>query len=178
MFMKAKNIFLTGRPRVGKTTLLKFFAEQLGARAGGFYTEEILGEGIRGRSGFRLITLEGKEGILAEVDVPSRYQVGRYGIHLDVMEELAVPAIKKAIIEKEWILIDEIGKMEEGSAAFKQILIEALNSPKQVLATIRWHDSEFTKMIKNRQDVELIKLTVPNREFVYRKIHSLILSSA
>ncbi len=50
--MKAKNILITGRPRVGKTTLIKHFAKQLGGRAGGFYTEEIPGPGVRGRSGF------------------------------------------------------------------------------------------------------------------------------
>ena len=44
-----KNILITGRPRVGKTMLIKYAAEKLGDRAGGFYTEEIRGEGVRGR---------------------------------------------------------------------------------------------------------------------------------
>lgn len=168
--MTAKNILITGRPRVGKTTLIKHCAGILGERAGGFYTEEIRGEGVRGRRGFRLDTMDGKTGILAEVDVASSYRVGRYGVHLDVMDTLASAAIQAAIDEKDWILIDEIGKMEEGSRRFKKVLIEALDSPKRVLATIRCHDSPFTYSIKQREDVELIKLTVPGREGIYKDI--------
>lgn len=175
--MDRKNILITGRPRVGKTTLLKTCARLLGKKAGGFYTEEIPGEGIRGRRGFRLVTLSGEMKILAEVDAESCYHVGRYGVHLDVLDEIAVPAVLHAIQDpmKGWILIDEIGKMEEGSQAFKKVLLQALDSPKRVLATIRWNDSPFTEAIKKRDDVILYKLTVPIRESIANTIKALII---
>jgi nucleoside-triphosphatase len=171
--MKAKNILITGRPRVGKSTFIKSCAQLLHSKAGGFFTEEILGEGIRGRRGFRIVTLSGQTAILAEVNAQSSYHVGRYGIFLEVLDEIAVPTIYDSIASpaKSWILIDEIGKMEEGSDKFKQALLAALNSPKRVLATIRWNDSPFTEMIKERPDVEIVKMTVPNRESLTEKLH-------
>jgi nucleoside-triphosphatase THEP1 len=164
--MKEKNILVTGRPRVGKSTLIKRCAHLLGNKAGGFYTEEILGEGIRGRHGFRLITLSGMSRILAEVDAESSYHVGRYGVFLNVLNEVAVPEVLHAIqnSDQSWIVIDEIGQMEEGSENLKQAILAAFASPKRVLATIRWHDSPFSQAIKERNDVIIYKMTIPNRE--------------
>jgi len=172
--MHKKNIFITGRPRVGKTSLIKECARLLGIRAGGFYTEEIQGEGVRGRKGFCLITLSGKKTILAEVDVPAHYHVGRYGIHLEVMDQIAVPALIEAIEHKDWILIDEIGKMEEGSVLFKETVQKALNSSKHVLAAIRLRDDPFTKNLKERPDVQLIKITAENRDLVFKELSNLL----
>lgn len=43
----ADILLITGRPGVGKTTLIRRLAETLGDRAGGFYTEEIREAGER-----------------------------------------------------------------------------------------------------------------------------------
>ncbi|WP_068471009.1 nucleoside-triphosphatase [Candidatus Protochlamydia phocaeensis] len=173
---KSKNILITGRPRVGKSSLIKCCASWLGPRAGGFFTEEVQGEGIRGRSGFRLQTLDGQTGMLAEVDISSPYRLGRYGIHIEVLDHLAVPALLSALqdVNKEWILVDEIGKMEEQSEDLKKLLLKSLDSHKRVLASIRWHDSPFTRLIKAREDVGIFKLTVPNREECYLQIKKII----
>ena len=55
------RILITGTPGVGKTTLVRKVVEKLAVRLGGFYTEEIREQGIR--VGFRLRTMEGKEGV-------------------------------------------------------------------------------------------------------------------
>jgi nucleoside-triphosphatase len=169
-----KNILITGRPRVGKTTLIKHAAGILGVRAGGFYTEEIKGEGVRGREGFRIITLDGKEGTLAKVGYRSRFNVGLYGVNLDELEEIGVAAIHNAIKNKDWVVIDEIGKMEEFSLKFKDAVLKALNSTKSFLATVREKDSPYTAAIKKRPDVKIVRLTVPDRERTYEEIKKLI----
>lgn len=168
------NILITGRPRVGKTTLIKHAAGILGARAGGFYTEEIKGEGVRGREGFRIITLDGKEGILAKVGYRSRYNVGLYGVNLEDLEEIGVVAIRDAIKNKEWVIVDEIGKMEEFSPKFKDAVLEALGSTKNFLATVRDKDSPYTAGIKNRSDVRIVRLTVPDRDRTCEEIKKMI----
>jgi len=69
---------LTGRPGTGKTSLIKEAASAAGGKAGGFYTEEIRSGGSR--QGFRLITLDGDEAVLAHINIPSPHRVSRYGV--------------------------------------------------------------------------------------------------
>jgi len=169
-----KNILVTGRPRVGKTTLIRRAAERLGGRAGGFYTEEIPGEGVRGRRGFRIVTLDGREGTLADVSIKVGPHVGKYGVNLGDLEEIGVAAIERARKECEWVVVDEIGKMEEFSERFRQAVTDALDSERRVLATIRLNDSDFTASIKSRPDVELIRLNVPARDELTANILNLL----
>jgi nucleoside-triphosphatase len=170
----AKNILITGRPRVGKTTLIKRLATALGSRAGGFYTEEVPGEGVRGRRGFRIVTLDGRDGTLADVDIGTGPHVGKYGVNLADLDAIGVAAIEEAMREREWIVIDEIGKMEEFSARFRSAVTHVLDSGKRVLATIRRNDSTFTAGIKSRPDIRLIGLTVPNREEIASELMSVV----
>jgi energy-coupling factor transporter ATP-binding protein EcfA2 len=95
--MMGRTLLLTGRPGVGKTTLIKTIAKALEARAGGFYTEEIRGPG--GRKGFRLVTLDGQEAIMAHKDLREvgRPRVGRYGVDVQVIERVGVAALLRAI---------------------------------------------------------------------------------
>ena len=63
-----RTLLLTGRPGVGKTTVIKKVAEALGDQAGGFYTEEIRGADGR-RRGFRLVALDGDKAVMALIDL-------------------------------------------------------------------------------------------------------------
>src|SRR5512145_2228295 len=98
------TLLLTGRPGIGKTTIIKAVIAHLGDRAGGFYTEEILGTG--GRKGFRLITLDGQSAVIAHVDFKSRSQVGRYGVKVDVIDQLGAGAIRTAVDRHPIVIID------------------------------------------------------------------------
>jgi nucleoside-triphosphatase len=60
-------LLLTGRPGVGKTTVIRAVVARLHGKAGGFYTEEIRERGRR--TGFRLVALDGTTGTLASVNV-------------------------------------------------------------------------------------------------------------
>lgn len=68
-------LLISGRPGVGKTTLIRRLADALGNRAGGFYTEEIRESGDR--TGFRLVTLRGRSAIFAHVDRGADVRPGR-----------------------------------------------------------------------------------------------------
>lgn len=62
-----KNIFLTGAPSSGKTTVIKKVMQGLRVPANGFYTEE---ERVQGkRIGFCMHTLSGKTAYLAHQDI-------------------------------------------------------------------------------------------------------------
>lgn len=162
---------------MGKTTLIKRLAEHLGDSAAGFTTGEIREGG--NRVGFSIESLDGQQGVLAKQGLTSPYTLGRYGVDVDAMDRIGTAALKQAIADDgvRYIIVDEIGKMEEYSNAFKRVMLETLDCDKRVIATIRLHDSEYTRAIKARNDVELIRLTVPEREAVYQQIVRMFLTN-
>jgi len=164
---------LTGRPKVGKTTLLKKIIKNLDS-SGGFYTEEI-SEGNE-RIGFRIKTLNGIEGILAMKGLRSKFRLGKYGINLKDLEEIAVKSIEEALEEKDIVIIDEIGKMELFSQAFKDMVLKALDSRKRVIAVIHRQDLDFLKAIKSRKDVLLFEVNLDNHRELQEKIDFLLRS--
>jgi len=75
-----------------------------------------------------------------------------------------LPALRDAVQRKRIIVIDEIGKMELASRKFCEAVCEALSSGKFVAATIMQHRHPFADEIKARLDVEVIEITVRNRD--------------
>ncbi len=72
-------LLLTGVPGVGKTTLIRNVARDLPVGSlRGFYTQEMREHGRR--TGFRLITFHGEEGVMAHIDFPHSAQVGKYPV--------------------------------------------------------------------------------------------------
>ncbi len=163
----SKHILITGKPGTGKTTLIKRLIPIL-PRAGGFYTEEIRFKGKR--VGFKIVTLSGEEGILAQKDLHSPFRIGNYGVNIEDIEKVGVKAINAAITSCEVIVIDEIGKMELCSPCFQETVIKALESGKKVLATIPVSPLPFLEQVKNRPDVVIFCISYNNREEVYQKI--------
>jgi nucleoside-triphosphatase len=153
---------LTGPPGVGKTSVIRQAVTRL--EAGVFYTEEMRESGIR--QGFRLVTLDGKSAILAHVDFKSPYRVGKYGVDVAALEQVGVAALHRAIKEYPVVVIDEIGKMELFSEAFRQAVLEALESGKKVLGTIMLKPHPWADEIKRRPEVNLVWLSRDNRQQV------------
>lgn len=155
-----KNIFLTGAPSSGKTTVIKKVINLLNYPANGFYTEE---ERLRGkRTGFLMRTLDGKSDYLAHQDIKSTYHIRRYGVSIPNIETIAVPSIKP--LDKNIIVLDEIGKMECFSEVFQKAALNALDSPNIVVGTITFGGDNFILGIKKREDIEIIEVTPDNRD--------------
>ncbi len=154
------NIFLTGAPSAGKTTVIKKVIDGLKCPANGFYTEEEKQDGRR--VGFLMRTLNGQSGYLAHQDISSDYHIRRYGVSIENIEQIAVPAI--APVGDQVIILDEIGKMECFSEVFQQAAVKALNAPNRMIGTITLGGSDFIQSIKDREDVEILKVTLDNRD--------------
>jgi nucleoside-triphosphatase len=155
-----KNIFLTGAPSSGKTTVIKKVISKLHLPAAGFYTEE---ERIEGkRVGFLMKTLDGKSGYLAHQDIKSSFHIRRYGVSIENIEAIAVPSITP--VNRMIIILDEIGKMECFSENFKRAAIHSLNSSNTVIGTITLGGDDFILRVKNRDDLEIIEVTEDNRD--------------
>ena len=156
-----KNILITGNPSVGKTTLIQNIISKFDISAGGFYASEVRNEEGK-RWGFKITSLDGIEGIMASTDIVSKYKISRYWIDVEAIDRVGVTAIREAIKHSDFIVIDEIGRMELFSKKFQDVATEALDSPKLVLGTITAKDTVITKKIKERQDTKIITLTRQN----------------
>jgi nucleoside-triphosphatase len=160
-----KQVYLlTGIPGTGKTSLIKQAVAEMGHKAGGFYTEEIRSQGIR--KGFRLVTLDGQDAILAHVKSQSRYRVGKYGVDIDSLDQVGVPALLKAAEQCEVVVIDEIGKMELFSDSFKRAVLEIIDSGKKILGTIMFSPNPWADAIKRRPQVDIVPVTGSNYQQV------------
>ncbi len=106
------------------------------------------------RLGFRIVTVNGKEGELARVHLKSPVRVGRYGVNLEGFERLALPELARR--EVDLIVIDGIGKMECCSGRFRRAVEDALDAPVNVVATTL--ESYAALLRKMNRDAEAEKM--------------------
>lgn len=158
---KPKNILLTGPPRCGKSTLIEKLIPKIEKPMTGFFTREIREGGKR--VGFSIITLDGKQGILAHGGSKSEIRVGKYGVNFDSLDQIAVPSMIPSTPEQ-IVILDEIGKMECSSSSFRKTLIQVLDSPNMVIGSIALKGIPFIEKIKKRPDVLLVRVHEKNRD--------------
>jgi nucleoside-triphosphatase len=158
----AAKILLTGLPGSGKTEVVRKVVERLGDRAVGFFTaDERDAKGFR--TGFAVETVDGKRGELARKASRPGPRVGSYVVNVSEFEAVVLPSLR--IDEDKVVVIDEIGKMECLSEAFKTRVLTILDASVSVLGTIplRWSD-RYVEEIRNRPDIEVIRVTPANRD--------------
>ena len=133
-------------------------------KAGGFYTEEIRTWGVR--EGFRLVTLDGEDTILAHVNIHSPYRVSKYGVDIDALERVGIPALHKAVQQRDLIVVDEIGKMELFSADFRETVARMIDSGTRILGTIMLNSNPWADAIKRQPQINLVTVTRANYQQV------------
>lgn len=159
---KARILLITGRPRTGKTTLIRTLAARLpDYRLGGFYTGEMRAAGQR--CGFRLVGFQGVQGVIAHVDFDRRQRVGKYGVDVETIDRLADASLPLSGAV-DLYLVDEIGRMECLSERFASQLTALLDSGKRIIATVASRGGGLIEAVKLCPDCELWELTRGNRE--------------
>jgi len=157
-----KNIFITGLPGVGKTTLIQRILEQIpsGISCSGFFTNELRESGIR--VGFGISTLDGRKGILSHKRFKTKQHVGKYGVDVAGFENLVLPLLRSE--GTQIYVIDEIGKMECFSEKFCLKMAELLDSDSPVFGSIALKGGGFIGEVRLRKDVEIVEVTHKNRD--------------
>ena len=173
--MKIKNLFITGKPSSGKTTLIKEVCLPYMDKTGGFYTEEIMDGSAR--LGFMLKTFDGRQGVLAKKGMKSPHKLNKYGIDIDVLENIGADALVKAVKDKDIIVIDEIGTMELVSELFRTSMQECFGSDKRVLATVRYNAQPFTDEINKMPDTAVLTLTRDNYLEIKKQVKQWLLEA-
>jgi len=156
-----KNILITGAPKSGKSTLLEELIADYPNKIG-FLSKEIRKDNIR--IGFEIILHNGKKTLLSDVDTEDSHKVGKYFVHpqnIDpLLEHLSLPSDDTSLL-----YIDEIGQMQLFSDLFRKTVLRFFEVPNTCVATITSvYEDDFTRSIKNRDDVILVEITPENRE--------------
>jgi nucleoside-triphosphatase len=164
----ARILLLTGAPGVGKTTLLgRVLAALQEQRVGGFTTGEVRAGGRR--VGFRIVPHRGSERIMAHVERRGSPRVGRYGVDVKAIDEVARESLALDP-QVEIYLVDEIGKMECFSQQFVLCMRNLFASEKTIVATIGRSSGGFIAAARSRPGAELWEVTPSNREALVKRV--------
>lgn len=154
-----KKVLLTGESGVGKSTLLSSVIAEF-TKKQGFITTENRTDGVR--TSFEMTASNGESFVLCSVDSPSEMRVSRYGVNLQDLDTFVgkLPDIE----DNKLIYVDEIGQMQLYSEPYKKLINEYLTLPNPFIGTLSkiYHD-EFTDGLRARDDIEIIEVTVKNR---------------
>ncbi|HDS45603.1 MAG TPA: NTPase [Methanomicrobia archaeon] len=162
------KIGLTGKPRIGKSTIVKVVIERLkadGVPVGGMLTADLREHGRR--VGFTIEDIRtGETGVLAHVQLPTRGPtVGKYTVNLTDLDNIGARSIVEATIRPEikLIIIDEIGTMELKSRNFIEAVERALASEKHLVVTV--HQRSMHELVQRiRRTFEILEVTEANRD--------------
>ncbi|MGD2156338.1 MAG: NTPase [Anaerolineales bacterium] len=172
---KAHKILLTGHPGSGKTTAIERIVSRLSNRKEGFFTREIREGGKR--VGFKIITIDGREGILAHVGIASEHRISKYGVDLSILEDIGVKSILEGIKNKSLVIIDEIGPMEILSERFRQAVLDVVDSDVPLLGSIVQRSTSFGDALKERPNVQVLLISHQNRDTIVERVLSLMMES-
>jgi nucleoside-triphosphatase len=95
--------------------------------------------------------------------------VSKYGVDLEAFERLALPALA-GVREQDVVIIDELGKMELASEAFCQAVLALFARAVPIVATVQIARYPFTDALKERPDVDTIRVTTANRGELPREL--------
>ncbi|EDW44305.1 cancer-related nucleoside-triphosphatase homolog [Drosophila sechellia] len=173
------TIILTGRPGVGKTTLVLKICSALrekGRILQGFYTEDVQGEGISLRIGFDVVTLAGKRGILSRKnpeDQLRRPKVGEYSVFVQDFESIALPVLstQDSQPEPDLLVVDEVVKMELLSKRFESAITDLLKKKRALLVTIPEKSTlALVEQLRKSAGSKIYQVTKSNRNDLAREI--------
>jgi len=158
------NIFITGNPRSGKSTLIQRLLDEISDKnVSGFMTPEIRISDAR--QGFKIIDLVSKEEeILASLNIKHGPSVSRYRVNVEGIDAI-MDKFLESYDSSEYVIIDEIGMMEFYSKKFRETVRMVLDSDKKVVATL---SKRFVKKYKN--EGQIYTLTRENFDEVYDKV--------
>lgn len=165
-------ILLTGRPGVGKTTIVNRVYEHYSKN--GFKIEGVTTREVRegsARTGFKITDLSSEqEGWLAKKETGTGPRVGSYIVVSHDLEKIGVAALERSMSgPADLVIVDEIGPMEMTSRLFRSNISKILNGNKAVVATVKF-GSRYPEVESTRQKSLHWEITKENRESIYRRL--------
>ncbi|MEM3436917.1 MAG: NTPase [Nitrososphaerales archaeon] len=170
---------ITGDPGIGKTTVLMKIMNIIrnnGYALGGMLCKEIRVKGER--TGFELMDIaSGRKGVLASTKLNTGPRLGKYRVNLVDLAEIGAKSLMDAINFCDVIICDEIGPMELFSPDFRHAVKVIVESGKPVLGVVHKRLKDpLIQELKSKPFVEIIEVTLENREKLPTKLAEEILS--
>ncbi|KAL5290776.1 NTPCR family protein [Megaselia abdita] len=171
----AKLVVLTGQPGSGKTTLIKKLSQELsknGYKINGFYTEEVRNES-RTRIGFDVISINDHKRSILSREGSKPPKVGKYSVNVQEFEKFSFPLLT---LNQDFLIIDEIGKMELLSRSFENILEKTIfpaleNNKISMLVTIPAPNKSQIQIVERfRKQGHVFEITKENRNKIFSEI--------
>jgi len=123
--------------------------------------------------GFEIVTLDGQVAWLSHVDFPGHQRVGKYGVDVEGLHRVALPAMEP-VPGVDLIVVDEVGKMECLSPRFVAAMERLWVAPVPLLVTVAQKGGRFIAHLKTKPGARLITVTMGNREALPGRILPLL----
>jgi len=179
----ARNLFLTGRVKCGKSTLLKQEITPYLGKIGGYYVRRIFCSGEH--RGFRMMELSDQKSYLLEQEAGSIHKEKDLVVYLSdngnwepcekTFEVTGAEILKRAYHSgKKVILMDELGTAEQFSPRFRRMVNMLLDSSLSVLGVIKKERNPFLDGIRERDDVTVVDLDRWERREAAERVRSFL----
>ena len=166
------HIFLTGEKQVGKSTIIKKYLAKSGKSADGYityWTPEVNDK--QDLQDLRLAPFNTglqrvKSHIVAQRNdgrmIKPENIAGVFDLHgCDILSKSG---------KKDLIIMDELGFLEAEAIVFQGAVMRLIDSSKPILGVIKPIRSEFLDKIRAHPNVELVEVTVENRDEVLNQL--------
>lgn len=164
MSNSAKNILITGKVGVGKTTLVKRLLQYISVPWCGYFTERIKDGGKT--LGHKMVTSDGRSKVFADRRWEELPQFGQMGVRREVFEQLGVDILRQARQSAELIVMDELGFMEANTENFHHEVFLCFDCALPVVAVIKEAAAHHWSSLLSRQHAKVFDVSLHNRHLL------------
>lgn len=159
----SKHLFLTGEKKVGKSTAIKKFLHTVQPDFSGYQTQPVMiNDRVRGYALHSFEAMDDEENdVIISVRAGARRNIPVEGIFDTIGVKIIEASLASSAI---LVLIDELGKLEDGSHLFQDAVSKLLDSEHKILGVLQKKESKMSEMLNERDDCEIIEITEANRD--------------
>lgn len=122
--------------------------------------------------GYSLFDISTKKRIVfAQPNIVSRVKIDKLGVDTRLLEEILIPSLQKARDNADYIVIDEVGKLENLTRNIQKEVEETLKSQKPLIVTLHKKSrNPVLQEIRSLEGIRVFDITPINRNLLPFKV--------